>query len=33
VKDVKPTWLKLAQELLLSLPSLYGDRWAIGRLR
>jgi len=31
--DDEPTWLKLAQGLLLSPPSLYGDRWTIGHLR
>jgi len=29
----EPTWLRLAQELLLSLLSLYGDRKTIGYLR
>ena len=29
----EPTWLRMAQGLLLSLPSLYGDRTTIGYLR
>jgi hypothetical protein len=32
-KSGEPTWLRLAQGLPLSLPSLYGDRLTIGYLR